>query len=126
MISLVIVASDIFTLPLVFAINFVVPEPFCTNILPFLTIKSSSLSSHNIYDPVVAPNNFTSYPVSSTPTVNEPFKDKVEPSKVRFASAFIASSPVAVNIRLFAPFAMKSETSTENVVDTKSNPLPGL
>ena len=35
-------------------------------------IKSSADSSHNIYAPEVAPKNFTSCPVSSTPTVKVP------------------------------------------------------
>ena len=37
------------------------------------SVKSSSLSSHNIYAPEVAPKYLTSCPVLSTPTVTAPF-----------------------------------------------------
>ncbi len=39
----------------------------------------------------------------------------VLPSNVRFSSAFIVSAPAAVNILLFNPLDMKSETSTLTV-----------
>ena len=61
---------------------------------------------------------------SPLPTFKSPVKARVLPSKVRFASAFIASVPVAVRILLFAPLVIKSETSTLNVVLDKSKPVP--
>ena len=51
-------------------------------------------------------------------------KDKVEPSKVKLDSAFIASVPVAVNILLFEPFVIKSLTSTDIASAATSIPVP--
>ena len=50
-------------------VNVFAPDPLCTRPAPPASFKSSVDSSHNAYAPEVAPNNFTSYPVSSTPTV---------------------------------------------------------
>ena len=62
--------------------------------------------------------------MSFTPTVNVPVKDNADPSKVKFASAFIASAPVAVKILLSAPFVIKSLTSTDISSAATSIPVP--
>ena len=46
------------------------------------------------------------------------------PSNIRFASAFIASVPVAVKILLLEPFVIKSDTSTEIASAATSIPVP--
>ena len=57
--------------------------------------------------------------------LKSPVKVRVLPSKVRFASAFMASVPVAVRILLFAPLVMKSDTSTLTApAADKSMPVP--
>jgi hypothetical protein len=53
-----------------------------------------------------------------------PVTAKVEPSNVMFASAFIASAPVAVITLLLTPFVMKSDTSTEIASAATSIPVP--
>lgn len=57
-------------------------------------------------------------------TIASPVMVNVLPSKVRLASAFIASVPVAVRTLLFEPFVIKSETSTEIASAATSIPVP--
>ena len=62
--------------------------------------------------------------MSVVPGTTLPVTVKSVPSKVKFASAFIASAPVAVKTLLLTPFVMKSDTSTEIASAATSIPVP--
>ena len=79
--------------------------------------KSSVDVSHNIKALAVSPKNFTSCPVSSTPTVSVPVTCNAEPSNVKFASPFIPLEPVAVVIRLLPSFPIVNEADQDNTPD---------
>ena len=97
--------------------------PTVTNLLPsvILTVVRlpSSATSPKLRSPAFEPD------IISEPCAEYvPVLSNVLPSKVRLASAFIASVPVAVTILLLDPFAIKSETSTAIAFAETSIPVP--
>ena len=98
-------------------------SPPVADVLSMSTLRPIMVLSE-LLDPVLSKFTSRAVKLPALVSVTRSVTVSVFPSKVSALSAFIASVPVAVTIRLSDPFVMKSDTSTLMASAATSIPVP--